>query len=61
VGAHVIVVFAGLGSARQSPLASGNYELDHGWVHAEGGRNFDGVERTDASAGAGAWPWKKRG
>jgi hypothetical protein len=54
VGADVIVVFAGLGSARRSALASGNYELDHSWVDAEGGRNFDGVERTDASAGAGA-------
>jgi hypothetical protein len=28
--------------------------VDHGWVDAEGGRNFGGVERTDLSAGAGA-------
>src|SRR5207253_4771976 len=46
------IVFANFGGGGQGLVASGDDEMDA--VGVEGGKDFDGVEGGDASAGTGA-------
>ncbi len=47
-------VFVGFDGCTQRSWAARDDELDHARVDIKGGRTLDGIERGDASAGAGA-------